>query len=101
MLLASELQHVDIRAHVTYITIKSNRAGQNIIFVDKNKVPLSKLTKVMKARRASLEPDERQYLVVSLRVDKDMTMGVISDVKQALRQAHVLNICYAAMPEQQ
>ena len=55
----------------------------------------------MKARRASLEPDERQYLVVSLRVDKDMTMGVISDVKQALRQAHVLNICYAAMPEQQ
>jgi len=101
MPLASELQHVDKRAHVTYITIKSNGAGQNIIFVDKNQVPLSMLTNVMKARRASLEPDERQYLVVSLRVDKDMTMGVISDVKQALRHAQVLNICYAAMPEQQ
>ena len=100
MPLASELQQVDKRAYVVYVTIKQDlNTHKSTIWIENKEVPLNRITAVMKVRRSALEIAERQYLVVSLRVDKDMTMGVVSDVKLALRQAKVLNICYAAMPE--
>jgi len=34
--------------------------------------------------------------VVSFRVDKDVTMGIVSDVKQELRKADALKINYSA-----
>ena len=46
--------------------------------------------------RAQMSDDDRQHLVVSIRADRDTEMGVINDVKQALRKAGALNINYSA-----
>lgn len=46
--------------------------------------------------RAAMPEDDRQHLTVSIRADRDTEMGIINDVKQALRRAGALNINYSA-----
>ena len=36
-------------------------------------------------------------MVVSMKVDKDTKMGIVTDVKQALRNANALKINYTAL----
>jgi biopolymer transport protein ExbD len=37
-------------------------------------------------------------LIVSLRVDKDADMGIITDIQQELRKANALRVNYSALP---
>ncbi|BEH00486.1 ExbD/TolR family protein [Bacteroides sedimenti] len=60
---------------------------------------LAKVEAFIKKSRMALKPDERPLMTVMLKVDKDTPMGIVSDVKQALRRANVLNIIYSARPE--
>ena len=46
--------------------------------------------------RSRMSEEDRQRLTVSIRADRDTEMGVINDVKQALRSAGALNINYSA-----
>jgi len=46
--------------------------------------------------RAKMPEDTQQFLTVSIRADRDTEMGIINDVKQALREAGALNISYSA-----
>lgn len=47
-------------------------------------------------QRVSMSEDERQHMTVSIRADRDTEMGIINDVKQALRRAGAFNINYSA-----
>lgn len=100
MPLASEIQEVDKRAFVVYITVKNDSVTkQPGIWIDNKRVILKQVFSLMKARRVSLRPADSPYLVASLSIDREIPMGIVSDIKQALRRANVLNICYAAIPE--
>lgn len=55
--------------------------------------------KEIKKMRAALREDERSLMTVMLKVDKDAPMGIVTDVKQALRRSNVLNIVYSARLE--
>lgn len=46
--------------------------------------------------RNRMSEDDRQRLTVTIRADRDTEMGLINDVKQALRKAGALNINYSA-----
>ncbi|MBM3419648.1 MAG: biopolymer transporter ExbD [Bacteroidetes bacterium] len=48
--------------------------------------------------RESLDETDRPKMLVSLKIDRDISMGVVIDVKQALRQANALKIMYANNP---
>ena len=39
-------------------------------------------------------------MTVSVKVDKETKMGIVTDVKHALRQAYALNIKYSATQRQ-
>jgi len=47
-------------------------------------------------RRELLDEVDRQLMTISLNIDADARMGVVSDVKQELRKANALKIMYAA-----
>lgn len=48
----------------------------------------------------SLVPEAlKKQFTVSLRIDKDVTMGIVSDVKQELRKADALKINYSSKPK--
>ena len=63
--------------------------GNRIVTVDE-------IPAMIEKERARMSEDERQLLTVCIRADRDTEMGVINDVKQALRRAGALNINYAA-----
>ena len=46
--------------------------------------------------RELLSEDKRQQMTVSIKADRNCQMGIITDVKQALRKAQALRIIYPA-----
>lgn len=48
--------------------------------------------------RSAMKEQDQGLMTVSIKADKETRMGVISDIKQALRRAYALKITYAATP---
>ena len=42
-----------------------------------------------------MSPDDARNMTVSIKADKKADMGVVTDVKQALRRANALKILYS------
>lgn len=60
-------------------------------------VSVSQIGEAIAQERSIMTEEDRQHLVVSIRADRDTEMGLINDVKQALRRAGALNINYSAV----
>ena len=60
-------------------------------------VSVSQIGEAIAQERSSMTEEDRQHLVVSIRADRDTEMGLINDVKQALRRAGALNINHSAV----
>ncbi len=50
--------------------------------------------------RASMRENIQEQMVVALKIDQNTQMGVVTDVKQALRKAYALRINYAALEKE-
>ena len=79
---------VDAQGHVV--------DGVPAIQLNNQIIPLSQLTDAIQRERELMGDDARRHLTVTLRADRDVPMGIINDVKQALRRAGALNINYSA-----
>ena len=51
------------------------------------------------AERDRMQPEDQQQMTVSIKADRQTPMGIITDVKQALRLAKAYKISYSATPE--
>lgn len=59
-------------------------------------VSLPELERYMANRRKSMPDEDRENMEVSIQADRETKMGIITDIKQALRRANVLKINYSA-----
>ena len=50
--------------------------------------------------RANMSESDQPYMRVSLKIDQDTKMGIVTDIKQALRKAYALKINYSAQMRQ-
>ena len=50
--------------------------------------------------RASMKEEDQPQMTVSLKVDRDTKMGIVTDIKEALRRAYALKINYSAARKQ-
>ena len=66
------------------------------IQVNDRVVPMDQLTACLVAERERMAPEDMESVYVSLRADKQIHMGIINDVKLALRKANLLQIAYTA-----
>jgi biopolymer transport protein ExbD len=99
---ASQLQKLEKQSLVSYIYVgkpkqtlkygQEPRIQANDVLVMPNQIPQFFATEKDKIIEA-----ERDKLTVSLRVDKETKMGIVSDVKQELRKADALKINYSAV----
>ena len=48
------------------------------------------------AERENLSEQDRPFMTVSIKVDRDTRMGIITDIKQELRRCNALKILYGA-----
>jgi biopolymer transport protein ExbD len=99
---ATELSALGKRVIVTTIYIgkpKGKIQSHYRIQLNNQVMTVAQVEYYMKKKRAALKANEYSLLMVKLKIDKDTPMGIVSDVKQALRRANVLNIFYSARPE--
>ena len=91
------------KAGLVYLFIGKPVDAQGHVVGDETRIQLNdryvtvaQLPEEINKERAKMSEDERARMTVSIRADRDTEMGVINDVKQALRRAGALNINYSA-----
>jgi biopolymer transport protein ExbD len=83
---AYKVEKLHTKTHTSYIWIDE---GENISFDD---YVISSIDEVYQIARDKIERDVQ--LLIFLRVDRNMKMGVLSEVQQELRKAGALRIVY-------
>ena len=91
------------KAGLVYLFIGKPVDGEGRVIGDETRIQLNdryvtvvQIPEEIKKEREKMSEDERQFMTISIRADRDTEMGVINDVKQALRKAGALNINYSA-----
>jgi len=100
---ATEVKKLERKDLVSYIYIgKPKKQFQNLygteprIQLNDSFAKVEDIRDYIATERQSLEESERPKMTTSLKVDVDTKMGVVSDVKYALRKASALKINYSS-----
>ncbi|MCE7993111.1 MAG: biopolymer transporter ExbD [Roseivirga sp.] len=90
-----KLQRKDIIAHI-YVgaPIKSTFGKEPVIQADGAFIDINKVGVWVEEVRAGLPEAERDQLTVSLKVDKEVQMGLIVDIQTELRKVNARKIIY-------
>lgn len=85
---AKSIEKIENKRLVSYIWVGNNGKIQ----VNDSITKLEEIQKIMYAKRVALP-----NVIVSLRIDKNSDMGIVTDIQQELRKASCLRINYSAM----
>ena len=104
---ATEVQKLENKSLVRYVYIGKPTIEYQRIFGSETRIQLgdafadvSQLEDFIVRERSSMKEEDQNLMTVSIKADKDTRMGVVTDVKQALRRAYALRINYAAIQKQ-
>lgn len=98
----TELTRLTKKTAVSYIYIGKPAVGSDI---DKAKTAIqlndkyattTDIIDYIAAEKSRMTPEDQQQMTVSIKADKSTKMGIISEVKQALRKSKALKISYSA-----
>lgn len=95
----TELTRLTKRSATSYIYVGTPMqpladGGSEIQLNDKIVRP-EEIETYMIRERKNLGPEDKEKMQVSIKADRKTKMGVITDIKQALRKANVLQITYS------
>ena len=101
---ATELQKLEKKSLVRYIYVGEQRpefqkkyGKETRIQLDDSFAELNEIEMFIENERNAMKENEQGLLTVSIKADKETKMGIITDIKQALRRAQALKINYAAV----
>ena len=101
---ATELQKLEKKSLVRYIYVGEPRpefqkqyGKETRIQLDDTFAELNEIEMFIENERNAMKENEQGLLTVSIKADKETKMGIITDIKQALRRAQALKINYAAV----
>jgi len=102
---ATELQSLEKKALVRYIYVgkpmaqfQKQRGTETQIQLDDAFADISEIETYIVDRRSAMPEVDQGRMLVALKIDKETKMGIVTDIKQALRRAYALRISYTAMP---
>lgn len=100
---ATEVQKLEKKSLVSYVYVGSPIVAYAAqmgttprIQLNNSFSSVSEIGEFIAAEREKLDEADRPMLTTSLKVDKSTKMGIVQDIKLALRKADALNINYAA-----
>ena len=101
---ATELTNLEKKSLVRYIYIGKPKTGYQRELGTEPRIQLddafannpNDVQEYIARTRAAMREDMQGFMVVSLKVDHETKMGIVTDVKQALRNAYALRINYTA-----
>lgn len=88
---AEAIEKIENKRLISYIWVGNNGNIQ----LNDNLVKLEEVRPIMYSKRVQLP-----NVIVSLRVDKNSDMGIVTDIQQELRKADARRINYSAMLKQ-
>lgn len=99
----TELEKLEKKSLVTFIYIgkpvaqyQKQMGSETRIQLNDKFEDVSAVQDYIYQERENMKEEDQPFMTVSLKVDKDTKMGIVTDVKQALRQSYALNINYSA-----
>lgn len=99
----TELTRLTKKTSVTYIYIGRPTAELRKVYGKATRIQLndkfispSEVADYVSAERNRMSPEDQEQMTVSIKADRGTRMGIISDVKQALREAKAYRINYSA-----
>ena len=100
---ASEVQKLDNKSLTRYVYVGKPMAQYVKAVGSETRIQLgdafadiSELEAFIVSERSAMNESDQSLMTVSIKADKDTRMGVINDIKQALRRAYALKIVYTA-----
>lgn len=84
---AKQIEKLPSKRHVTYLWV--DREGR--ISIDDKMVEMNQVAMLMYQKRV-----DNPRVIVSMKIDQQTDMGIVSDVQQQLREADALRINYSA-----
>ena len=99
----TELEKLEKKSLVTFIYIgkpteelQKSMGSETRIQLNDRFADVSEVQDYIYQERENMKESDQPFMQVSLKVDKETKMGIVTDVKQALRQSYALNINYSA-----
>lgn len=100
---ATEIQKLEKKSLVSYIYLGPPTDQYKAKWGDRPRIQLNNdystsasIRSYIAAEKDKLNEAERFLMTVSLKIDKNVKMGVVTDVKEKLKEANALKICYVA-----
>jgi len=100
---ATEVTKLEKKSLVTYIYVGVPQKQYQSTFGTEPRLQLNDqfatvddVRNYITQERESMRESDRAKMTVSIKADHDVTMGIITEVKQALREAKALKISYSA-----
>jgi len=98
---ATETEKLQKKALVDYINVgppfDARYGTEPKIQLDDAFAEVSEIPAWIKLNRDARKEAEQPLITTSLKVDKDTQMGIVSDIKQELREANALKINYSTL----
>lgn len=93
----TELKKLGKKQTVRYIYIgkPTNGGAAERIQIDNMYVNIDEVANYMASQKAEMAPNDAEQLTVSIKADRNTPMGVIADVREALRKAGVNKVNYS------
>ncbi len=97
---ASELYRIEKKHLIRYVNIgppqDARRGTEPVIQLNDQFASPDRVREWVENERGTIIEAEQSKMWVSLKVDKDTKMGIVTDVKQELRKASALKVLYSA-----
>jgi biopolymer transport protein ExbD len=97
---ASELYRIEKKHLIRYINIgppqDARRGTEPVIQLNDAFASAADVQEWVENERLTINEAEQSKMWVSLKVDKETKMGIVTDVKQELRKASALKVLYSA-----
>ena len=90
-----ELTRLTKKSAISYIYIGKplhHESGESMIQVNDKYADLNDIKDYVIGERERMTPEDRQKMTISIKADKETRMGVVTDVKEALREVDARKI---------
>ena len=99
----TELEKLEKKSLVTFIYVgeptqeyRAKMGTESRIQLNDAYAEVDEIQAYVTNERSSMKEEDQPFMTVSLKIDQDTKMGIVTDIKQALRQAYALKINYSA-----
>jgi biopolymer transport protein ExbD len=103
----TELKKLEKKSLVTFIYVgrpteefRKKMGSESRIQLNDQFAEVAEIQDFIIQERLSMKEEDQPFMTVSLKIDQETKMGIVTDIKQALRQAYALKINYSAQPRQ-